>query len=119
MAAAPSATPPTTKSPTTKPPPAKTPAPIRPDWWSKTLAGVILGFLLAIALAGLFSWIGPGGPAAVNKLQLVMWMVAPIWLGVVSVCFLFRSGRQAWLWLGCANILAHTALLAARSPLLH
>ncbi len=98
---------------------AKTPAPIRPDWWSKTLAGVILGFLLAVALAGLFAWIGPGGLSAVNKIQLIMWMVAPIWLGVVSFCFLFRSGRQAWLWLGCATILAHTALLAARSPLLH
>ncbi|QCO05664.1 hypothetical protein [Azospirillum argentinense] len=96
-----------------------TQAPIRPDWWSKSVAGVVLGFSLAIAMAGLFAWIGPGGPAAVNKLQFIMWLVVPIWLGVASVCFLFRSGRQAWMWLGCANILAHTALLAARSPLLH
>ncbi|CAO3379114.1 hypothetical protein [Azospirillum argentinense] len=96
----------------------KAPAPIRPDWWSKSLAGVVLGFALAVALSGLFAWIGPGGPTAVNKLQLVMWLVVPIWLGIASACFLFRDGRQAWLWLGGANILAHTALLAARSPLL-
>ncbi|MBK3733442.1 hypothetical protein FBZ83_103113 [Azospirillum brasilense] len=94
-------------------------APIRADWWSKSVAGVVLGFALAIALSGLFAWIGPGGPAAVNKLQFVMWLVVPIWLGVVSLCFLFRSGRQAWLWLGGATVLAHTALLAARSPLLN
>ncbi|MFC5359346.1 hypothetical protein [Azospirillum himalayense] len=96
-----------------------TPTPIRPDWWSKILAGVVLGFALAIALSGLFAWIGPGGPAAVNKLQFIMWLVVPIWLGVFSFSFLFRSGRQAWLWLGCASVLAHTALLAARGPLLH
>ncbi|SMH47201.1 hypothetical protein [Azospirillum agricola] len=89
--------------------------PIRPDWWSKSLAGTLLGFTLAIALSGLFAWAGPGGPRALNKIQFNMWMVAPIWLGVVSFCFLFRSGLRAWLWLGGANLLAYAALHAART----
>ncbi len=40
-------------------------APIRPDWWSKSVAGVVLGFSLAIALSGLFAWSGIArkGPA--------------------------------------------------------
>lgn len=88
--------------------------PIRPDWWSKTLAGTLLGFTLAVALSGLFAWIGPGGPAAMNKYQFNMWLVPPLWLAVVSFCFLFRSGLRAWLWLGGANLLAHAGLYACR-----
>lgn len=100
--------------------PARPPQPpIRRDWWSKSLAGVLLGFTLAIALSGLVTWVGPGGPLAMNKFQFTMWIVAPVWLGVVSFCFLFRSGLRAWLWLGGANLLAYTALLASRGPLPH
>ncbi len=98
-------------------PPAAMPtaaAPIRPDWWSKTSGGILLGFTLAIALSGLFTWAGPGGPAALNKFQFTMWLVAPLWLGVVSLCFLFRSGLRCWLWLGGANLLAHAGLIACR-----
>ena len=47
---------------------------IRRDWVSKTSAGVILGFSLAIGLAGLFAWLSPGGLATPNKFQLVMWL---------------------------------------------
>lgn len=87
---------------------------IRHDWLSKSLAGALLGFGLAVALAGLFAWAGPGGPDAPNKYQFVMWLVAPIWLGAASFCFLFRSGLCAWLWLGGANLLAHGGLYACR-----
>lgn len=87
---------------------------IRADWLSKSLAGVLLGFALAIALAGLFAFAGPGGPEAQNKYQFVMWLAAPIWLGVASFCFLFRSGLRAWLWLGGANLIAYGGLYACR-----
>lgn len=92
-------------------------SPIRPDWWSKTIAGTVLGFTLAVALAGLFAWVGPGGVLAPNKYQFVMWMIAPVWLAVVSGCFVFRTGRQAWAWLGGANVLAYAALFLSRGPL--
>jgi hypothetical protein len=88
--------------------------PIRHDWMSKSLAGVLLGFALALALAGLFAHLGPEGLEGRNKYQLVMWLVAPIWLGVVSFVFLFRSGLRAWLWLGGAALLAHGGLHACR-----
>lgn len=91
------------------------PAPIRPDWWSKSLGGIVLGYTLALALSGLFAWAGPGGPGAMNKYQFNMWMLAPVWLGVVSACFLFRSGRLCWLWLGGANLVAYMALFACRA----
>ncbi|MCG5240292.1 hypothetical protein ACIU1J_29210 [Azospirillum doebereinerae] len=88
---------------------------IRPDWWSKSLGGVILGFTLAVALSGVFAWAGPGGAQALNKYQFNMWMLAPIWLGIVSFCFLFRSGRDCWTWLGGANLAAFAALYVCRA----
>ncbi|MGD9657350.1 MAG: hypothetical protein AB7U61_06860 [Methylocystis sp.] len=87
---------------------------MRRDWVSKTSAGAILGFTLAIALAGLFAWLTPGGLAAPNKFQIVMWLVAPIWLTTLSLCFLFFSGMRAWLWLGGANFIAYAGLFACR-----
>ena len=87
---------------------------IQRDWLSKALAGVLLGFSLAMTLSGIVAWLGPDGPAATNKFQWVMWLVSPIWLGVLSFCWLFRSGRQAWLQLGAANLLAFAGLYFSR-----
>ncbi|MBM3563202.1 MAG: hypothetical protein FJX16_00950 [Alphaproteobacteria bacterium] len=91
---------------------------IRRDWVGKTSAGAILGFSLAIALAGLFAWLSPGRLATPNKFQLVMWLIAPIWLTTLSLCFLFSSGMRAWLWLGAANLAAYAGLFACRRFLL-
>ena len=92
-------------------------AEIRPDWWSKSLGVILLGFAMAVALSGLFAWAGPGGVQAVNKFQFNMWLIAPLWLGIVSFGFLFRSGLRCWLWLGGANLLAYAALYACREIL--
>ena len=89
------------------------PPAIRRDWLSKTLAGTVLGFTLAIACSGLFALLTPG--LAMNaKAQLSMWLVMPVWLGVLSFVFLFASGRRAWLWLGAANALVFGVLAVAR-----
>ncbi|MFT3802576.1 MAG: hypothetical protein QM766_15330 [Burkholderiaceae bacterium] len=88
---------------------------IRPDWWGKTSAGVILGFGLAVALVGLFAYLVPGGiEGPGGRHTLWRWLVPPIWIGVLSSCFLFRSGLTAWFWLGAANLIAFSALLACR-----
>ncbi len=87
---------------------------IQRDWLSKALAGILLGFSLAMALSGIVAWLGPDGPAATNKFQWVMWLVSPIWLSVLSFCWLFRSGRQAWIQLGAANLLAFASLYFCR-----
>ncbi|MCK6395147.1 hypothetical protein [Zoogloea sp.] len=75
--------------------------PIQRDWLSKTLAGLVLGAVLAFALSGLFSRLNAGMPLSVRG-QLAMWMVPPIWLGVLSGVYFFSSGLRAWLWLGMA-----------------
>lgn len=86
---------------------------IRPDWLSKTLAGALLGFTLAIGCAGLFNWLASGMPLSARG-QLAMWLTAPVWMGVLSGVYFFRSGQCAWAWLGGANLLVFGFLAALR-----
>src|SRR5215469_1881306 len=74
------------------------------DWWSKSIAGTVLGFTLAMALSGVFMRVMAlnGSPAGMST-QLAMWLVPPVWLTVLSFVFLFRSGWRAWGWLLAAN----------------
>ncbi|MFA7665494.1 MAG: hypothetical protein WCY32_05180 [Burkholderiaceae bacterium] len=81
------------------------PVPIRPDWVSKTLAGVLLGLSLALTCSGLLAALLIGMPVPVSG-QLAMWLVPPVWLGVLSFVYFFSSGLRAWLWLGGVNVLA-------------
>lgn len=87
---------------------------IQPDWWTKTLSGALLGWTLAIALSGVFAWLTPGGIAATEKTQLVMWMIAPLWMAAFALVYLAPTGRQGVVWLLGANILAYTVLLCAK-----
>jgi len=89
------------------------PKAIAPDWLSKTLAGTLLGFTLAIGCAGLFNGLAGDMPLSVRG-QLAMWLMAPVWLGVLSGVYFFRSGKRAWVWLGGANLLAFGLLSLTR-----
>ncbi|MGH8054706.1 MAG: hypothetical protein ACREP4_12390 [Stenotrophomonas sp.] len=84
-------------------------------WFGKTWAGVVLGFGLALALSGLFAWLGPDGiNAGGGKNQFNMWLMAPIWAAVLSFVYLFRDSLRAWVWLGAANVLAFGLLWLTR-----
>ncbi len=84
-------------------------------WFGKSCAGVLLGFSLAVAVSGLFAWLGPGGiNGGGSKIQFNMWLIAPVWAGVLSSVFLFRDSARAWLWLGAANAAAFSLLWSAR-----
>ena len=89
--------------------------PIRSDWISKTLAGQLLGLALALLASALFSDLTRTSLALSPRGQLAMWMVAPLWLGIAGGVYFFRSGLQAWLWLGGATLLSAAALLALRA----
>ncbi len=89
------------------------PAPIRRDWTSKTLAGVLLGLALALGASGLLSHFTQDIPLT-TRAQLVMWVVPPIWLGIAGCVYFFSSGLRAWAWLGGATLLVHGSLWLAR-----
>lgn len=78
---------------------------IQPQWWRKTLIGLLLCLSLAYALVALFAWYGPGGIQAPVKVQLNMWLLAPLWLTFFSLSYLFTSWRTAAIKLGLANLL--------------
>ncbi|MCJ2182069.1 hypothetical protein MTR62_05035 [Novosphingobium sp. 1949] len=83
------------------------------NWLGKASAGLVLGFVLALGLAGLTYWaIGAGEGALSTKAQFTMWLMAPVWALVLSFCFLFRSGPRAWAVLGLACALVWLALFA-------
>lgn len=79
---------------------------IQPQWWRKTLIGLLFSLTLAYALVALFAWYGPGGIQAPVKVQLNMWLVTPLWLTFFCLSYLFTSWRSAALTLGLANLLS-------------
>ncbi len=87
---------------------------IQPDWWSKSIAGCLLGFTFALAVSGVFAWVGPGGIEAPNKVQFNMWIIAPIWMLILSFSYLFKTGVRAISWLVALNLLAYIILFAVK-----
>ncbi|GAA5069005.1 hypothetical protein [Lysobacter panacisoli] len=87
-------------------------------WAGKSVAGLVLGFGLSLALSGLFAWLSPHGiDGGAGKIQFTMWLIAPIWCGVLSFVFLFRDSLRAWCWLGMANVAAFGLLWLVRSAM--
>lgn len=86
------------------------------DWFGKVSAAFIAGFALSIAFTVLFCDLADVKDSFFDaRGQMAMWAVAPIWVGLLSFCFLFRSGARAWSWLLGANLLVWTALVLLRS----
>ncbi len=86
---------------------------VRRDWIAKTLAGAVLGLLLALGCSGLFVALAVGvSPSA--RAQLAMWLVIPVWMGVLSGCYFFTSGLRAWGWLVASNLVVLGLLAALR-----
>lgn len=87
---------------------------IQPHWISKSAAGLLLGFPLALALSGLFAWLGPGGITAANKVQFNMWLIPPLWMIFFVTVYFFRTGLRAWLCLGGSTAVSFLALVLTR-----
>lgn len=88
-----------------------------PTWLGKSLAGALLGLLLAFILMAFFAWYGPGGIDARDKVQFNMWMIPLIWLSIFSLTYLFNSSKQAWLILGGLNIVLYSLFYILRGGL--
>lgn len=87
---------------------------IQPHWWTKTVAGFVLGLTLAYAFVAIFAWYGPGGIDAPAKSQFNMWIISPMWLLVLSFTYLFKTGVKAVLYLLAANIIVYSIYFLLR-----
>ncbi|MEH8016771.1 hypothetical protein MN202_05985 [Rheinheimera muenzenbergensis] len=87
---------------------------IQPDWLGKTLAGIVLGLAIAFVCVGFYAWYGPGSISSADKSQFNMWLLMPLWFGILSLVFLFRSARQAWLVLGVVTALLYCSFFLLR-----
>lgn len=75
---------------------------------ARSWAAALLGLPLTIGLVGLIALAWPGR----QEITALPWMlmVFPVWIGVMSLAFVFSSGRRAWLWLGGATLFCFALL---------
>ncbi len=64
-------------------------------WMGLSAVGIVLGFAMALFLSGIFAWLTPEAPDAPVKIQLVMWLIAPLWLSIWSAVYVFESVPKA------------------------
>lgn len=80
---------------------------------ARALAGLVAGFFVAAAAAGLVAWLPPGPWQAAIVPSLVafipFWMLAALW------AFAFRTGLRAWVWLGASAGLGFALLWLLRT----
>lgn len=70
--------------------------------WARYLAAALLGLPLTVGLIGLVALAWPGDPR-VTTLPWVM-MAFPTWVAMMTLAFVFKSARRAWLWMGGATV---------------
>lgn len=97
---------------------------IQPQWWGKTAVGVFLGLALSYGIVALIVWFGPDGlhyPLSDQRLfwktQFNMWIVTPIWMLIVSFIYMFKTTKQAFIYLLSANLIIYTIFFGLRSML--
>ena len=81
--------------------------------WARWLAAIVLGLPLAVGVVGLCVLLWPGA-LQVHTLPWLL-LVFPLWIGAMSLAFVFRSGGRAWLWLSLATLLCHGLLYALKA----
>ena len=80
--------------------------------WSRSLAALLLGFPLAVAVVGLAALLCGSQSGATLPLLLLFF---PVWVGAMALAFLFKNGVSAWLWLGGATLLGFGLMAALKA----
>lgn len=95
---------------------------IQPQWRGKTAVGVFLGLLLSYGIVAFIVWFGPdninqnlSNERLLWKTQFNMWIVTPIWMLIVSFIYMFKTTKQAFIYLFSANLIIYTLFFALRS----
>ncbi|AJE99826.1 hypothetical protein [Pandoraea apista] len=81
--------------------------------WSRTFAGLVLGFFAAMALCGATAYLTPGGWQTAIIPAIALFPL--VWLGLFAVVFASRTAARAWIGLGATTVVAWAALMLARA----
>ncbi|MGO2959148.1 MAG: hypothetical protein ACTIDN_08940 [Acetobacter sp.] len=77
-------------------------------WVGKSMAGVLMGFAVALAFSGILI-----NQVFVSRslvtVQLAMWVMPPLWLACLSVCFLFSTAYRAWFFMSTIALILFIA----------
>lgn len=84
------------------------------DWWSKSIAGWVLGLSLAIACASLITMWGLQHFDQALAPQIGMWSVPWIYLPLVFIAYFIPKGWQAVVIYSLLNGLAYGIVLSVR-----
>ncbi len=80
--------------------------------WARALAGLLAGFFVAAAAAGLVAWLPPGPWQSAIVASMIafipFWMLAALW------AFAFRTGTRAWAWLSISAVAGFALLWLLR-----
>lgn len=75
--------------------------------WGKSTAAAFLGMPLAVMVVGLIALLSDDQRTTTLPLLLLFFLV---WVGAMTIAFLFKTGLRAWLWMGGAVAVGFTAL---------
>lgn len=87
---------------------------IQPDWWLKTFAGAVLGFIFSLAAGSLILILSKAYIDSALAPQLGMWSIPWIWLFVFFLAYFIPKGWQSLFIFSIANVVAYTLLFCLR-----
>ena len=73
----------------------------------KSTAAAVLGLPLAVLVVGFIALLSNDQASTTLPLLLVFFLV---WIGAMTIAFLFRTGLRAWLWMGGTTAAGYAAL---------
>ncbi len=92
----------------------KTKQKMQPDWWSKTLTGLILGFTLATAIATILFLVNVPYVERNTIAQVAMWSIPWVWMLLFFIAYFIPKGWHSLLLYSIANVIAFAIVFYLR-----
>jgi len=75
--------------------------------WGKSTAAVFLGLPLSVLIVGFAALLSSDQRTTTLPWLMVFFLV---WIAVMTIAFLFKTGVRAWLWMGGLTVAGYAAL---------
>ena len=88
---------------------------IQPDWWTKTFAGLFLGFSFAAMMGCIVFLLSLPHVDRMLSPQLGMWTIPWVWMPMFFLAYIIPKGWQSVLIFSVANVIAFVCLFLIRA----